>query len=298
VDGAKSLEDYLEDAAVWEKRLAQARRWIERLSGPGEEATPREEGKGGTVAEAETLEERLRRRVEELGYHGVKAEHRIQQSPTFTVTELVAEAVQMSQLPDETLDVVGQHLSTHPALLNETPELEVTSSKNTLGASIRLGQFGVEPGDNTLAMHYHGLPTDSVAGQLKISGDQPIRGGTIDLDAEGTWTTEQGVSVDLPLVATLNQATLALAGMQPTQVEQLAIPISVEGPLDRPRIRVDDAGLATALAQAGVQRAKAELQSRAETELKQHASNQVGEQGTQLLRGILGGKEEDSTDSE
>jgi uncharacterized protein (TIGR03546 family) len=290
VEGTKTLDDYLKDAAVWKERLAQARRWLEKLSGPADETAPSPETPEGTTARTETLEERLRRQVEELGYHRVKAEHRIQKSPTFTVTELVAEQIRVAQLPQETLTIAGRNLSTHPAILNETPELNITSSANTLGFSTRLGQFGASPTNNTLAVHYHGLPTDDVAGQLKVAGGQPVSGGTIDLDAQGSWTTAGGVSVNLPLQATLHQVTLAMQGMQPTKVEQLTIPIGIEGPLDRPRIRVDDKGLANALAKAGVQRAKDELQSKAEAELKKQAGDQIGEQGGQLLRGILGGQ--------
>jgi len=293
VEGTKTMEDYLKDAAVWKERLTQARRWLEKLSGPADETTPSAEDPEGTAARTESLEERLRRQIEELGYHRVKADHRIQQSPTFTVTELVAEQVKVAQLPDETLNIVGRHLSTHPALLKETPELNITSSANTLGFSTRLGQFGTSPADNSVAVHYHGLPTDDVAGQLKLAGGQPLSGGTIDLDAQGTWTTAAGVSVNLPLQATLHQVTLAMPGMQPTQVEQLQIPIGIEGPLDRPRIRVDDQGLANALVQAGVERARDELQSKAEKELKEQAGEQLGEAGGQLLDGILGGKKKE-----
>jgi len=290
VEGTKSLEDYLNDADVWKERLSQARRWLERLSGPSEDPTQVTEAGDKAGASAETLEERLRRQVDELGYHRVKAEHLIRQNPTFTLTELVAEKVKVAQLPKETLDVVGRHLSTHPSLLSETPELEITSSANTLGFSTRLGQFGAVPTNNTLAFHYHGLPTDRVAGQLKVGGGQLISGGTIDLDTQGTWTTAAGVSVSLPLEATLHQVTLAMPRMQPTEVERLEIPLGIEGPLDRPRIRIDDKGLTKALAQAGVQRAKAELQSKADAELKKQAAEQLGEQGGQLLRGVLGGQ--------
>jgi len=287
VEGTKTLEDYLKDAAVWKERLAQARQWLEKLSGPADETAPAPEG---PTVKTETLEERLRRQVEELGYHRVKADHRIRQSPTLTVTELVAEQVKITQLPEETLSITGRHLSTHPALLGETPELQIASSGNTLGFSTRLGQFGASPSDNTLAVHYHGLSTDDVAGQLKLAGERPLSGGTIDLNAQGTWTTVGGASVNLPLKATLRQVTLAMPGLQPTKVELLEIPIGIEGRLDRPRIRVDDKGLADALVKAGVQRAKDELQSKAQEELEKQVGGELGEQGGQLLKGILGGQ--------
>ena len=81
-----------------------------------------------------------------------------------------------------------------------------------------------------------------------------------------------------------------MPGVQPALVERLEIPISLEGPLDRPRIRVDDKGLANALVKAGVQRAKDELQSRAQEELNKQVGDKLGDQGGQLLKGILGGK--------
>jgi len=280
----KSLEDYLKDAEVWRERLAQARRWIEKVSGPAKEKPP---VPGEPAPKTETLEERLRRQVRELGYYQVRAEHLIQESPTFTITELLGENIRVPQLAGETLRIVGRHLSTHPGLLGQTPELEITSSGPTLGFALRLGEFGPVPADNTISLHYHGLLTDDVAGQLKLMGDKPLSGGTIDLDARGTWTTLDGVNVNLPLQATLNQVTFALPGMQPAPVDRLSVPIGIEGPLDRPRIRVDDQGLAKALVQAGVQRATDELKSRAQEELDKHVGDKLGEQGGQLLRGLL-----------
>jgi hypothetical protein len=56
---------------------------------------------------------------------------------------------------------------------------------------------------------------------------------------------------------------------------------------------VDDKGLTKALAQAGVQKAKDELQSKAEEELKKQAGEKLGEQGGDLLQGILGGKKKE-----
>jgi uncharacterized protein (TIGR03546 family) len=283
-EDVKSLEDYLKDAQVWRERLIQARRWIEKVSGPAKEEAPKP---GEPTPKTETLEERLRRQVRELGYHQVRAEHLIQRSPTFTITELLGENVRVPQLQGETLRITGRHLSTHPGLLGETPELEIASSGPTLGFALRLGEFGAVPADNTIVLHYHGLSTDEVAGQLRLAGEKPLSGGTIDLDARGTWTRMDGVNINLPLQATLNQVTFALPGMQPAPVERLAVPIGIEGPLDQPRIRVDDQGLAKALVRAGVQRATDELKTRAQEELDKRVGDKLGEQGGQLLRGLL-----------
>ena len=124
-----------------------------------------------------------------------------------------------------------------------------------------------------------------------------MSGGTIDLDAQGVLSTRGGVSVNLPITATLHQVTLALPGGQPAQVDRLEIPIGLEGRLDRPRVRIDDKGLANALVKAGVQRAKDEATARAKEELNKQVGdqlgNQIGEQGGQLLQGILGGKKKE-----
>jgi hypothetical protein len=294
VTGVKTLDDYLKDAEVWRERLAQAKQWMEKISGPAEEGGATPSADGGTKEKTETLEERLRRQVEELGYHRVRAEHLIRRTPTLTISELATEGMKLGSMPNETLTVRGLNLSTHPALLGEVPELEVSSSGGTMGFATRLGQFGTSPGTNMLAMHYNGLVTDEVVGQLKIAGEKPLRGGTIDLSAQGSWTTASGVSVNLPLMATLHQVTVAIPGVQPTEVQQLQVPIGVEGPLDRPRIVVDDKGLSKALVDAGVQRAKDELQNRAKDELNKQVGGalgeQLGEQGGKILDGIFGGK--------
>jgi len=284
---AKTLDDYLKDARVWKERLAQVRRWMEKLSGPEDETattTP-----GMPEPKRETLEERLRRQVEELGYHRVRADHLIQKSPTLTIAELLAEGVQVPQLEGETLDIKGLNLSTHPALWGKSPELEIRSSRDTLGLSMHLGAVGATQGSNTVAMHYRGLPTDAVVGQLKLAGDKPLSGGTIDLEAGGTWIKAGGITVDLPLKATLRDVTVALPGAKPTQVSQLELPIGVEGRLDRPRIKLDDKALGDALVKAGVERAKEELTTRATEELNKQVGGELGEKGGQLLKGILGG---------
>jgi uncharacterized protein (TIGR03546 family) len=285
--GTKGLEEYLRDAQVWKERLSQARRWIEKISGPAETEVKES---GQAVAETESLAERLERQVRELGYRRVRADHLIRKTPTFSISELLADQVRLAGFQDETLRISGQHLSTHPALLGQATRIEVASSKDTLGFTTVLGQFAPTPTNNTLALHYHGLATDDVAGQLKLDGENPIRGGTIDLDAQGTWTTAAGVSLQLPLRATLHQVTFAMPGLKPTQVDRLEVPITLEGRLDRPRVRVDDQGLANALVKAGVKRATEELKTRAVEKLAPEVQKRLGQQGSNLLKGVLGGE--------
>ena len=141
---------------------------MEKLSG-SDEQTP-----GGGATAEETLEERLAREVEQFGYRWVRASHLIEGSPTLVISELVAEKVRVPQvLVDETIDITATNLSTHPRLLGKTPQVVVTSSKDTLGAHLKLGSFETSGSSNLVAFHYNGLPTDKIASSLKVAGDTP-----------------------------------------------------------------------------------------------------------------------------
>ena len=280
VGDAKTLDDYLREAKVWKERLAQARRWLEKLSGPAE---PDSETK-------ETLRERLEREARELGYSRVRASHLIEGSPTFTVLELTADQVRTAELPNETLSITASNISTHPALLGKTPALRITSSGQTVQFETQLASFAATPTANILSLNYRGLPTDRVAAGLVVGGTQPISGGTIDLDLQGTWEVRNGVQVDLPLQATLKQVTLSLPNLQPTLVDQLILPIGLAGPLDNPRIRVDEKAFADALVKAGAGKLVTELRGKAEETLAREVGDKIGEQGKGILNNILGGQ--------
>jgi uncharacterized protein (TIGR03546 family) len=276
---AKTLDDYLREAKVWKERLAQARRWLEQLSGPAESEADQQE----------TLQERLERQARELGYSRVRATHLIQGSPTFTILELSADQVRTKELPNETLAITGRNLSTHPALLGQTPELRIESSSQTVQFATQLGSFAAIPSTNTLSLNYRGLPTDRVAAGLVVNGTRPVSGGTIDLALQGTWEIQNGVQVDLPLQATLKQVTLSLPSLQPTLVDQLILPIGLAGPLDNPRIRVDEKAFADALVKAGAGKLVNELRGKAEETITREVGDKLGEQGKGLLNNILGG---------
>lgn len=282
---AKTLDDYLRDAQKWKERLAQAREWLEKLSGP--EAEPQ----AAPEEEKETLRERLEREVRERGYAQVRASHLVEGSPTFSISELLIEKMRVAGLGSETLDVSARHLSTHPALLEKVPEIVVGSSSNTLDFRLALGQFAPQPTNNLIQFAYRGLPTDLIAGDLKIAGQQPLRGGTIDLGGQGQWGRgPQGIQVDIPLQATLHNVSLTLPTGDTTQVEEFVLPIGLSGPLDSPRIKVDDSGLSQALLSAGKQRAVSELQNRAGELLDKEVGGALGEQGKGVLNNLLGGQ--------
>jgi uncharacterized protein (TIGR03546 family) len=277
--GTKTLEDYLRDAKVWKERLTQARSWLEKLSGPTTDPKER----------PETLQERLERQARELGYAGVRATHLIVGSPTFAVRELVAEKVRAAQFPDETLDIVARNLSTHPSLLGEAPQITIRSSGDSFQFETLLASFDPTPGRNQLRLDYRGLSTDEVAGNLVIDGTRPIQGGTIDIAFDGTWEVQDGVQIQLPLIATLHNVTLSLPHVDSTRVERLTLPIGLEGSLDSPRIVVDEKLLADALVKAGAAAAVQQLKDKAGEAISREVGDKIGEQGKGVLDSILGG---------
>jgi hypothetical protein len=285
----KSIDDYLQDAKVWKERLTQVKRWLEELSGPEADRTAGTDPETGQER-TETLSERLAREVREKGYAQVRASHLVVGAPTVTVNELQAEKVRVTGLEDQTLDISATNLSTHPKLLGREPKVVVRSSADTLGLDLALGEFAPSPGKNLLEFFYKGLDTDEVAKQLKAGDNPPVQGGTMDLQAKGEWFSAGGVQVDLPFQATLHNATISLPGTAATKVETFTLPIGVRGPLDNPRVQIDDKQLASALKQAGLSAAKAALTDKAKEALSEQAGDQIGEAGKGLLNNILGGR--------
>jgi uncharacterized protein (TIGR03546 family) len=277
--GTKTIEDYLREAQAWRERLAQARSWLEKLSGPTTDPEER----------PESLQERLERQARELGYARVRATHLIEGAPTFAVSELIAEGVRTTRWPDETLSIEARNLSTHPSLMGAAPQISIRSSGESLQFETRLASFDPAPERNQLRLHYRGLATDDIAGNLVIDGTAPIQGGTIDLAFDGTWEVRDGVQISLPLLATLNNVTLSLPHIDSTQIDQLTLPIGLEGSLDSPRITVDEKLFADALVKAGAAAAVQQLKDKAGETISREIGDKIGEQGKGVLDSILGG---------
>lgn len=279
----KTIDDYINDAKVWKERLAKVKEWIEKMSGPEDE-------EGGTGApspeDKESYEDWLNKQIQTAGYHGVRAEHLLTAAPTFTVGELVIDKLRAPQLPGETIDINAKNLSTHPWLLKEEKSIVIKSSKDTVGATIQLGGSST----NAFSFHYRGLPTDQVAGSLKLGGEQALSGGTVDIVTQGSWRNAGGLVVDLPLQVRLNNVDLSLPGVGKQKVASLDIPIGIEGPLDNPRIKVESQAFAGAVKDAALAQGKQLLQERAGAELEKALGDKKlpGEAGN-LLKGLLGG---------
>ncbi|TVQ63678.1 MAG: hypothetical protein EA379_03525 [Phycisphaerales bacterium] len=277
----KTLEDYFEDARVWKERLAQARRWIERASG-GEDAAG--------APTRETLRERLAREVESRGYARVVASHLVEGSPTLLVREIVAEGVRVAAIEGDPLDVRAQNVSTSPRLVEGAPRVHVKSRSGDIDVTVALGAASATPGGrNDLSLALRNLSVDKVASGMRIGGQRPVRGGTVSVAASGVWDAG---AIDMPLQLTLNNSEVSMPGVGASTVNNLTFPVSLRGPLDNPRIGVDDKGFADALVKAGARELGNRLGAEAERRLGDVVGDRAGEAG-RALRGLLGGSRND-----
>lgn len=289
-DDSKTLEEIFEDAQKWRDRLATAREWLERFSGGEDEESP------------ETLEERLEREVAEKGWVGVVARGLAKDAPSLLIRELVAEGVRSSSVEGETLAVRFDNLSTDPGLVDAPARLRIDSSGGKLQVDISLGGASAGQDANRLLFALNGVATDEAAAGLIVDGQPLLSGGTLDLRLDGFWSGGQVGQLDLPLDVSFHGVELAL-GSQRQTLDGLSLPISLRGPLDAPRITLDDDALKDILEGAlraeldsRVGEKQAELQEKVDEKLdekKDELKEKLGDKLGDKLGGLLGGKKKD-----
>jgi hypothetical protein len=103
--------------------------------------------------------------------------------------------------------------------------------------------------------------------KLKLRGEPPFRGGTLDLELDGAWDAGRIGWIDLPLKVTLRGTTFSMPGVDPTPIDELVLPIGLSGPIDAPRIRFDSSALSDALLAAGKRELATRVQQQLEGEL-------------------------------
>ena len=254
-DGIFSIENSLRKAEEWKSRLAQVKKWIQKLSPP---APAKSSDKPG-----ETLEDRLRRQAMELGYANVMASHRIEKSPRFTIHELIAQGVIVHPLPGEILDVTGSNLSTQPQLLPGASTVRAESRSKKLGLSFTLDQDS-----GPLTFHYDELPVETVRSWTSHPEQFPFAGGFFKLSANGTLA---GTQINLPIQVTPMGSQIRIAGTQ-APAPQLPFTLLLTGSLDNPKIRPQLKGMFRGakdqLLQQGTDILKTKLQEKVGDKLK------------------------------
>ncbi|MEM9065314.1 MAG: hypothetical protein AAGB51_07470 [Planctomycetota bacterium] len=251
-EGGKTIDDYLAEAEVWKERLAQLRRWLEKIGGDGE--TPEDQ--------AESREERIELEIRDLGYALVRADHLVQGSPTLLIKRLEVRTLTAAQTPDELFDIEGDNLSTHPALVDEPVSLKLSSRSGRF--SVDLGANAAS-GDATARLALLGFDVDGFTSGL--GSGSPLSGGTFDVRADGSISLAGRPRIALPLEVTLNNSSVTIPGSDPQPVESFTLPIGVNGPLDNPSLSITDDAVRQALIDAG----RVEL------------AGQLGEEATKLL---------------
>ncbi|MFG0284861.1 MAG: hypothetical protein ACF8R7_10610 [Phycisphaerales bacterium JB039] len=292
----KPIDEYLKEAEKWKDRLEQARKWLEELSRKKDEAEP-EAGPGAPPAERrETLRERLAREIAEKGYARVAAAHLIEGAPTLLVRDTRVEGMTAEQAPGEVFDVRAQNVSTQPWLVEQPPRVSVASRSGAYEAEVVLGSAMSAQQSSTLKLARRGIPGDDVGRAIASgsgSGAAPLAGGTVDALIEGAFRPEW---IDLPLNVTVRNSTITIPGAGSAQVEQLALPIGVVGPMNAPSIDIDSEAWSKALAQAGASQLANQLKGEAQKEIDkatEKVTDEIGDKARDALGGLLGGKKKD-----
>lgn len=280
-----TIGTWVQDADQLQARLSQVREWMEQLS-------PDEPAADAVAAgqPAETLDERLRREVERVGWGRVASQGLRTGAPAFLVRELQADGIRTEGLGDELVDLKGSQLSSDPALVDAPAKVSLRSRAGSLSADLGLGGKGSPPADNVVRLALHGLSGDTVGAML----GGKLKGGTVDLDLDGTWDAGQVGRLDVPLHVTLRNVVVDVVG-GPRQVGELKLPFGIRGSLDNPSIRFEDKALTDALmsqakaqVEAVVDEKKAELEQKAKEktdEATEKAKKKLGDK----LGGLLGG---------
>jgi uncharacterized protein (TIGR03546 family) len=288
--GEKTLDDYIAQAKLWKERLAQAREWMEKIYGQHED--------GDQAESRETLKQRIERQIRESGYARVKASHLIEGAPTLVITDLVADGVKAANLEGEVFDIRGENLSTHPRLLKDAPRISVKSRSKNITLVARLREAASEGDGNRLRFTYLNLPVDMISKSFASggAGAPPISGGTMDVDLRGNWSAKGVGNLNLPLNVTLHNTTITLPQAGSQKVSEMKLAMGLRGPMDDPRITIDQNMLAEALKSAGATALADHVRGEADKALdkaKDKATDKIGEKLNDALgdkaKGALGG---------
>lgn len=241
--GVPTLDDYLKDYEVWKQRLEQIREWWNKIAGG--EAAP---------ATPEEAEQRRQAQEQALGLAKVRAEQLLDQAPAFEIRRI--EILGIDYTMDDVrqkYDLVASSLSSAPTLLTTPPKFGLRAQDD--GFALEL--FGKSKTESALgfALALRKLDVDRAFGGVKLKGQAPLRGGTLQIETGGKLTSNQGqaLGIDLPVRLQLANTTFALPGAKETPVEQLLLPVGLRGPVTRPSVLLDDTVLKDALLAAGKQ---------------------------------------------
>ncbi len=148
----KDLDSVIENGKVWKERLAQVRRWLDRISS----------AKPDILKTPGKWEEELASRIRAVGHANVKADMLTQDSPLVLIRNFEAFGVEAKQLEGRLIDIEGNNLSTHPHLVQDSPSISINSQDGIIKAALSLG-LAAGRDKNDLDFAYKNIPTSALA---------------------------------------------------------------------------------------------------------------------------------------
>lgn len=262
----KTLEDWFEEAKVWKDRLDTFRDWMEKIKGPPEDEK----------AKDPSVKDRLRRWADQYGYATVKATHLIEGSPTVLVKDTKINKLRATWPEEETLDIHATNLSTHPALVKESPRITVKSSGQTFDLDTTIAPLAREAEASKLSLTLRNQSIDDTLSDLDLGSQSTIKGGTWQAGINGTWSSLG--DLDLPMTLVMENTTLALPSIQPTPIERMPVEFGIIGPFDSPSLKVDHEQLMQSI-----------MDNAGKAVLNQYVGQATGELKKQLGDALIGG---------
>jgi len=160
----KTLEEWFDQAKTWKDRLDTFRQWLEKLKGP-----PKDE-----QAKKPSAKDRLRDWAARYGYDKVKAAHLIEGSPAVLVRDTKINKLRATWPDEETLDIHATNLSTHPALVKESPRITVKSSGDSLDLDTTLAPRARVNEKSTLKLTLRNQSIDQTLSDLDLGSQSEI----------------------------------------------------------------------------------------------------------------------------
>lgn len=268
----KSIEEWFEQAQKWKERLDTFRYWLEKVQGPPKDKET-----------DETDEDWLRDWAERYGHAEVKAKHLIEGSPTVLVKEITLKKLRDAWPKDETLNIYATNLSTDPSLVDEQPNIKVSSSNDSLSIDVSLKRSAFAEDKNLLKLAIKNRSVDETIKDLDLGKYAVLTGGTWRVGIDGGWNIDD---INLPLVFEIQNTDLTIPSIGKTIKDQtLPITFFVNGPMDSPRLSLD----AEKLAATTLAIAKKELGDAAVDALRGKLKDSIGSEWSDKIEGVTGG---------
>ncbi len=244
-----SIDNYIENAALWKKRLEIVEPWLEHLS----RIKSGDENDSDDLSSRNATDDTLKLKP----YISAKAEGLIQKQPFVLISDIELNAVKCAWLNDQTLNINMKNLSSQPWLVPTPFSMSASSSDKLFQFNIKVN--GAKPYGGEFNFNLSNIPTSSIRSRLKLKKATSISNGAIDIEAKGSWLAGKTIIVDLPITVTINEVDIALVKDNPVHVSTLLFPITITGPIKHPQIKVDHKQLTSAILKSGTKAVKKEV---------------------------------------